>query len=280
MPVIPTQKLLYKISELCKQQSKNQLAEVQREMIVSPLLKLFPQVPQEALYYELLNSGLFKPQEWMALDDTVKQLEERDVWGIVKKEYRRLKPLWDGPKVRIYIYPLTNNRPTFDGITANKNGVAFNKALFLFVTTDLAETELTTLFVHEYHHICRLFYLNKTPQEMLLKDSVVLEGMAEWAVEELYGEKSLSPWAKRYSYEEALMIWKQSFVPALNVRGVGNHHSYLYGDRKKQLPKCIGYCIGYYIVQSYLKNKGPVEQSILCKIPTDNILAGSDFLID
>ena len=114
---------------------------------------------------------------------------------------------------------------------------------------------------------------------MQLKDSVVIEGMAECAVQEVYGEKWLSPWTKRYSIEEALAMWEQFFVPALHIKGVNNHHPFLYGDKNKGLPLWIGYCVGYYIVQSYLQNHGPIEQSNLYKIPTEEIIEGSDFPI-
>ena len=279
MPVVSTQKVLYKISESCQQQPKNQLAEIQSEIIATPLMKLFPDAPPEAIYHELLRNGLFEPIEWVHLNETVQQLEENNVWQVIKKEYKRLKKLWDGPKVNIYIYPLTKKRPEIAGIKANKNGVAYNSALFLFVSNELSKDELTALFAHEYHHICRLLYLKKAPYDMQLKDSIVIEGMAECAVQEVYGEKWLSPWTKRYSMQEARAMWEQFFVPALHIKGVENHHPFLYGDKNKGLPRWIGYCVGYYIVQSYLQNHGSIEQCDLYKIPTDEIITGSDFPI-
>ena len=277
MSVVSTQKLLYKITESCQQQPKNQLAELQSEIIATPLMKLFPEASPEAIHYELLRNGLFEPIEWVHLNKIVQQLEENNVWQVVKKEYKRLKKLWNGPKVEIYIYPLTKKRPKIGGIKANKNGVAYNEALFLFISNELVKEELAALFAHEYHHICRLLYLKKSPFDMQLKDSVVIEGMAECAVKEIYGEKWLSPWAKRYSQKEALAIWEKHFVPALHIKGVNNHHSFLYGAKTKGLPLWAGYCIGYYIVQSYLQNNGPIEQSDLYKMPTDEIIAGSDY---
>ena len=279
MPVVSTQKVLYKITESCQQQPTNQLADIQREMIATPLMKLFPDAPTEAIYHELLRNGLFEPIEWVHLNETVKQLEENNVWQVVKKEYKRLKKLWNGPKVNIYIYPLTKKRPKMAGMKANKNGVAYNDALFLFVSTELSKEELAALFAHEYHHICRLRYLKKAPFEMQLQDSLVIEGMAECAVQEVYGEKWLSPWTKRYSVNEALTMWKQFFVPALHIEGVKEHHPFLYGDKNKGLPLWAGYCVGYYIVQSYLQNHEPIEQCDLYKIPTEDIIAGSDFSI-
>ena len=68
MPVVSTQKVLYKITESCQQQPKNQLADIQREMIATPLMELFPDAPPEAIYHELLRNGLFEPSEWVHLN--------------------------------------------------------------------------------------------------------------------------------------------------------------------------------------------------------------------
>ena len=86
MPVVSTQKVLYKISELCKQQPKYQLAEIQSKIIATPLMKLFPEASPEAIHHELLRNGLFEPIEWVHLNKTVQQLEENNVWEVVKKE--------------------------------------------------------------------------------------------------------------------------------------------------------------------------------------------------
>ncbi|MFJ8235724.1 DUF2268 domain-containing protein [Ureibacillus sp. NPDC094379] len=279
MAVINTQQLLNTISKLSNQQSNRKVEEIQREMICTPLKAFFPNVSQEQIYYELLGNGLFDHTEIIEVNKVVKELEEKKIWLIVEAEYERLKLLWNGPEVPIYIYPLTKYRPILEGIEVNKNGVTYNDVLFLFVTPELVETELKALLAHEYHHICRLAFLNKLPKEMMLLDSLIIEGMAECAVEELYGEQWLSPWTKSYSIEEAMMIWRKRFVPVLNLKGVKNHRSFLYGDGSKELPNWIGYCIGYKIVQSFLKKRGFLEQHILYKTLADKIVEESDFKI-
>ncbi len=195
----------------------------------------------------------------------------------VHSEIENLRSLWKGPDIPIYIYPLTKHRPIIDGIEAKKNGVTYNNVIFLFISAELEAKELTALLAHEYHHICRLNYLNKAPQEIELIDSLIIEGMAEWEVEKLYGERWLSPWTKRYSFDEVKALWQKSFIPNLHLQGVKNHHSFLYGDEKLGLPRWIGYCLGFRIIESYVNNVGPIESKFFYQVSSDKILEGSDF---
>ena len=176
---------------------------LQQDLIYEQLKNYFPDVPREELHFELLSNGLFEPEEVIDLDKTLRQLIEKNVWRIVQEEYERLKRLWNGEEVSIFIFPLTNRRPIIDGIVANKNGVSYKEAIFLFVSPELTDTELKAMIAHEYHHSCRLNFLNKAPEEMSLKESLIIEGMAECMVEELYGEKWCSPWISRYTLENA-----------------------------------------------------------------------------
>ena len=279
MAIVNTQRLLYQMSKLSNQCSVEKVEEIQRDIICTPLEKFFPNVSRTLLHYELLRNGLFDPYEEIELENVVKELEIQNTWQIVENEYERLRILWKGPDCPVYIYPLTKYRPTVEGVEVTKNGVTYNGVLFLFVSPDLVEAEIKALFAHEYHHICRWAYLNKAPEEMSLLDSLLIEGMAECAVEELYGEEWLSPWTKRYSLNEAVDSWKQHFVPVLDLKGVKNHRPYLYGNGSKELPSWIGYCVGYRLVQSYLKNAGSVEQHILYKTLSEEMVTGSDFTV-
>jgi uncharacterized protein YjaZ len=279
MPVKKTHKTLRKICQKSEGKPRKDIAAIQRERIAEPLTALFPDTPAEAIYFELLQNGLLEPHKWTELKDIVETLEEKNVWELTEKEYSRLRNIWHGPEVDIYIYPLTKKRPAFNGIKPNKNGVAYRKALFLFVTPELKEQELYALLAHEYHHICRLAHLGTSPAEHSLKESLVIEGMAEAAVEELYGEEWLSPWAQRYSLEEAKKIWERQFIPALEIKGLLYHRPFLYGDRKRRLPPWIGYSIGYRIVRSYLQNNESIEQENLYKLSAEEIIQGSDFSV-
>ncbi|WP_332651274.1 DUF2268 domain-containing protein [Lysinibacillus sp. 54212] len=279
MTVIRTEKLLLDISELCKFQSAVKIAAIHREILCKPLKSLFPHASLEAIHYELIRNGLITPNECEDLNSRVKELEEKNVWEIVQREYERLKVLWKGPEISIYIYPLTKNRLKIDNIVPIKNGIAYRNALFLFVSTELDVMELKALVAHEYHHICRLHIFNLSLEKVTLQDTLVLEGMAEYAVEEMYGDQFLSPWTKRYSLAESLIMWEEKFVGARFVTGINNHRIFLYGNEGEGFPNWIGYCIGYHIVHSFQQNYGKLDTLQLLNRQTDVILAHSNFLI-
>ena len=277
MAVEDTLALLNKLNELSKQKQKEHLVENHRELICNPLKAFFPQATTEEIQGELLTRGLFDPYECSTIDTILRELETKSVWQNVQSEFEYLKREWDGPDVPIFIYPLTKHRPIVDGVEVKKNGVSYNNVLFLFVSGELEIGEMKALLAHEYHHICRLAQLDKSPYEIDLLDTLVIEGMAESAVEKLYGEQWLSPWTKGYSQEECITLWTKFFVRALRVKGVDNHFLFLYGNLAEGPPKWSGYCIGYRIMCSYIENGGTSDIRELIKLRSTEILKGSIF---
>lgn len=263
MTVIPTQKWLMALLTAYKKANRKSMAEIQCEIICTPLVEVFLNASPEEIHFELLQNGLFKSGEIV----NIEELEKKGIWDTIQIEYERLKELWSGPEVPIYIFPITKNAIT------NKNGIAYRDAVFLFVSPELEYDELRALFAHEYNHVCRLHYLNRSFDDVTLKDSLLLEGLAECAVQDLYGEQWLAPWLKLYTMEELLLTWQEHFLPSLDVQGVQNHFPFLYGV---QLQKWVGYCIGYEIVRTYKKNYPTCDLYVKS---TDELLAGSDFPI-
>lgn len=278
MTVIKTKEWLYKIIELSKKSSGRSLDDVQCEIICNPLLFHFEDVPKEALHYELLRNGLFTPDECMGLEKVVKEMERQNVWRIVSEEYKILRELWEGPEVNIYIFPISKNiEMNSEEPVPNKNGIAFKNAVFLFVSTELPPEEIKAMLAHEYNHVCRLGYLQLPPTQISLQDSLIVEGLGEYAVKELYGEKWLAPWVNMYTLEEMLVIWKQYFMPALKIKGVIHHHPFMYGEINGTLPKWIGYAIGYHIVDTFRKNQASCDFKELCIKSADEIIKESYF---
>ncbi|QCR34096.1 DUF2268 domain-containing protein [Lysinibacillus sp. SGAir0095] len=276
MSVVHTLPIIYKLIEKSEHTGES-LVDIHREMICNPLKEFFPQASTKEIQEELISRGLFGPHESAAISKNLLRLEHKKVWKTVQEEFDYLKNLWNGPDVPIFIYPLTKFRPVVDGTEVKKNGVSYNNVLFLFVTDDLETEELKALLAHEYHHICRLTSLDKSQHEIELLETLIIEGLAEFAVEELYGERWLSPWTKKYSQEECLKVWTKNFARALHIKGVDNHFPFLYGNEVEGLPKWIGYCIGYRIVLSFIENGGSREHERLFKTPSQKILKCSVF---
>lgn len=278
MVVENTKSLLERIVELSRPGLDKTPINVVQDLIFDQLQNYFPDRSPEELHYELLSNGLFVPNELKELDKTIKQLHNQDVWRIVQEEYVRLKSLWNGNECPIFIFPLTIHRPVIDGIKANKNGVAYSEAVFLFVSPELTEMELKAMIAHEYHHFCRLNILNIVTEAIPLKDSLIIEGMAESMVEELYGRNWCSPWITKYTLEELKRKWKNSFVPVLNRNGLSQHQRFLYGDGTNRLPNWIGYCIGYAIVKTFLERNKNMEPQTLLRLSADEIISKSEFV--
>lgn len=276
LSVIQTQKWLYDFVDQCKKKSIMDIASVQREVLCTPLKKVFPKVNPQAMQYELFNHGLFEPYEWFKIETITNELEKQNIWKVVEKEYQNLKTLWNGPEIPIYIFPIKKGMIGF-GSRMSKNGVAYKEALFLFLSTDLTIEEVKAMLAHEYNHVCRINLINIPPEKTPLKDSLIIEGLGEYAVKDLHGEKLLAPWTNLYSFDQAVDLWKRHFLPSLNLKGLKNHYPYLYGQKGSPLPKWIGYSIGYQIVNSYQEKNGPFKNNELYKKSTDTILKGSKF---
>lgn len=238
-----------------------------KEIICTPIISFFKNVTAGEIQFELFRQGLFKPDEI----GIVEQFLSKPYWKIVEREYNRLRKLWNGPDTAVIILPITKSGP-------QKNGVAYRKALVLFFTTKIKKVELKALLAHEYNHVCRLACLQKSPDETSLLDSLIIEGLGEYAVEQLYGEQYLSPWTKRYSMKQLDPIWKKYFIPNLQIKGVTNHREFLFGNRS--MPPWIGYCIGYRIVQSFATATEEKDVATYLSIPSNQILENSSFNID
>ncbi|MBG9757822.1 DUF2268 domain-containing protein [Lysinibacillus sphaericus] len=261
MAVMPTDKWLEEYEFSRKSKSSDELYSLQCSVLCDRLIKLFQEGYTEEIHFELQQQGLFLPEEEINL----KRLKQMNVWGCVEQEFMYLQQKWNGPAIPIYIFPITRQQ----NIT-NKNGVAYPHSLFLFVG-EVEKQELQALLAHEYNHVCRLHYLKKSLDEMTLLDSLILEGLAECAVKDLYGDRWLAPWLTNFTFEKLIKLWKSQFLPNLQLQGLEKHRPFLYGG---ELPLWIGYCIGYQIVRSYMKN---LSSQLPLLITSQDILAGSEF---
>ena len=232
--------------------------EKDRERLACELVRpIFPHTPPEAIQYELLQQGLLQKGN---LSLTF------NAWQLIDQQFKKLQLAWQGPTIPIYIFPITHG---FD-----KNGIAYKDGICLFISAQLPIRELHALFSHEYHHICRRLYVDEPPT---LIDSLIIEGLAEDAVENLFGKDALSPWTERYSLDEVKNYWQSHFITALDQKGLPYHQPFLFGDPQLGLPPWIGYCTGYRIVQAFKEKCGPFDIKELLQIKAKDILDGSGF---
>jgi len=225
-------------------------------------------------FYQYLKSfGMYQPSSFNK--NIFEALKEGSYWQKVNRLYEKYKNLWNGPEVNIYIFPINGVNRQLMRQTNGKSGVTFEKNLYLFLSPLQDLKELEALFVHEYHHAARMNNLQKMPLDYTLLDSLILEGLAETAVEEYCGEKYLAEWTRGYSEKLLERFWKSDFKERLMInRRNWMHDDLLFG--RKFVPRMMGYALGYKIISEYKKNH-PFSIEKTLATPSENLLI-DDFL--
>lgn len=201
------------------------------------------------LYEYLTSFGMYAPNE--RTKSLFLQLKAEDAWSEVEGFFSNYKRVWKGPDIPIYIFPM-QNRSIF--MKNKKSGVSFKDKMFLFLSPTEDKKDLESLFIHEYHHVCRLNQLNKQLEDYTLLDSIVMEGLAEYAVTNYCGKDYNAKGVLAYTDEKLLYYWENYFKKYNQVKKKERiHDTLLYG--KKGFPELIGYAIGYWLIQSTNKNR-------------------------
>lgn len=197
-------------------------------------------------YYEYLTKfGMYTPTA--AIKQDLKRLVDKDIWGTTKEFYSKYKDLWKGIDIPVYIFPYKGSGGLLR-VKNNKSGLAFQDRLFLFVNSSISERELEAVFVHEYHHVCRLNRLKKAPETFTLLDSMIMEGLAEYAVSKHVGKDYLAKWTFLYKEAELVKLYERHLKQQLQMRRSDPLHDQLLIGMKPY-PSMLGYCAGYYMVK-------------------------------
>jgi uncharacterized protein YjaZ len=197
---------------------------------------------------------------------TLDELEAGKFWRVTEKIHDKYKRKWKGPDIPIFIFPMdqSNSRLLKEG--KGKSGLSFFDKMFIFLNPVDDEKELEALFVHEYHHVCRMQAQKKNPEEYTLLDSMILEGLAEHAVGENCGEKYTGEWSRRYSTKVLGELWHKEIENKLSImREDRQHDEILFGLGSH--PRLLGYAIGYEIVKQY-KQQGSFSEKASFMLPS------------
>ena len=212
------------------------------------------------IYDHLSLHGMYQP--FKNGSKHVNSLQEKNAWGVIQEEERKLQKTWDGPNVPIFIFPSNINNRRIKRDFNGKSGLAFKDKLFLFISADNTVPELKALLTHEYNHVCRLTKFHKKEADYELLDTIILEGLAENAVRESLGEELVSTWTSYYSNEELDKMWENMVYPYRNsLKTDRKHHDVLFG--LGPYPKMTGYCVGYYLVKNYLEATNVASKALL-----------------
>lgn len=196
----------------------------------------------------------------------VENLQKNNVWEIVKDEEHQLQTQWKGPEVPIFVLPANTTERNLKKEYNGKSGLAFNDKLFLFVSETNTKDEIKALFTHEYHHVCRLANYKKDEKDFELLDTIIMEGLAEYAVRERLGEELTAAWTTLYSEQNLERMWRRIILPYIYVPTTHRkHRSLLYGLH--MYPKMAGYCVGYYLVERYANSSGLTTEELMTEPP-------------
>ena len=224
----------------------------------------------DAIYDHLVRHGMYRDSKKAV--SAIRRFKDNDTWSSINQEALKLKEKWKGPDLPIFILPADEDNRILGETLKGRSGIAFKDKLLLFISPYTKNEDLHTLLTHEYHHAVRLNKLNIEEHKFTLLDSIIMEGLAENAVRELYGEEQTAFWTSLYSDIEIRRIWRNFIRPNLQIpKTEPKHHRLLHGHGK--LPKMAGYCCGYLLVKQFME-KQKVKSVKLFHLPS------SDFLND
>ncbi|RXI98252.1 hypothetical protein DS745_18120 [Anaerobacillus alkaliphilus] len=275
MGVSKTNVLIRDFIKRRKEVSPKHYFQIQSELLCEPIAEYFEEYHAAQLHKYFLDNGMFFPDAKILHE--VKELEKNKVWQLVQTEYEKLQKEWNGANAEIFIFPAERRNQVLMKDLKGKTGVSFHNVVVLFLTKENSPNEIKALLTHEYNHVCRLSMLEQQLEELTLLDSMVIEGMAEIAVEQTQGKEMLAPWVNLYSKKELLPFWMR-VKRHLDLKGKSNHDVYLYGDkRSRTFPKWFGYSVGYLIVKEYLEKHSEMKMDELLQINAEDILKDSQF---
>lgn len=202
------------------------------------------------VYRELSLFGMYKPS--MLSWHTFNQMLDDQTWSKANKIYQLYKAKWEGPEIPVFLFPIDQSGGLFRRAERTKSGVSFPDKMFLFLSPEVDTKELEALFIHEYHHVCRLNKLKGNIQEYTLLDSIIIEGLAEYAVLKNCGKDYLADWCTMYSENQIEQIWERFLKDHLSVKKKEKlHDDLLYGNGR--FPKLAGYAAGFSVVDDYFQ---------------------------
>lgn len=241
--------------EICSKvlEWKDHSNQIERHSILEKNARAEGLRQQRGFYHYLQNFGMYRPTRLSK--ESYEELKKKQVWSMVEQLFEQYKHKWLGRDVSIFIFPFAENQGLFGRSSyKNKSGLSFHDKLFLFLTPKLTVKEIEALFVHEYHHVCRMNSIDKRMEEYNLLDSIILEGLAEVAVERECGSSYLAPWCKRYSEKQLTGLWKKYVADHLTVKKLELlHDQILFGERG--FPKMLGYAAGYLLAKNYYDDR-------------------------
>lgn len=135
------------------------------------------------------------------------------------------------------------------------------------------------VFAHEYHHniwgyIHYVLHGGRDTDGSFL-EYMIIEGQADSFAESLF-PGLLPQWNRPFDEKTEASLWEQ-IQPVLLSNNSQTHSLYMFGDKSRGLPWCMGYSFGRMIVSDYLSQHPEVSFTELIHIPAGEIFRSSRF---
>lgn len=241
--------------------------------ICERLIPYFNKLNANTIYHQLLRFGMFKPGG--ASKNTFEKMKKENTWSKMEKIYHKYRKKWSGPQIPIFLFPIAQGNGFFRRAEKTKSGVSFGDKMFLFLSDYTDEREMEALFVHEYHHVCRIKKLSGNVEDYTLLDSMIIEGLAEYAVLKNCGKKYNASWCSLYSEREIFSIWNRLLKHYSSTKKKEKiHDDILYGNGR--FPQLGGYAAGFSIVRDYYQ-KHPYSAESTFSLPAKKFIEGTKY---
>lgn len=219
--------------------------------ICERLIPYFNGQTANEIYSQLQKFGMYRPS-WRTRKN-FESMHDDKAWNQVEKLFLKYKNKWSGPDIPVFLFPLEQRGGLFfRNEERNKAGVSFPDKMFLFLSHYDDPKELEALIVHEYHHVCRLRSLNRKMEDYSLLDSIIIEGLAEYAVLKHCGEEYIANWCNIYTEREMTILWNRFLRNQLGKKKNERiHDELLYGGGR--IPSLLGYAAGFKIVKDFYR---------------------------
>ncbi|MCM3725665.1 DUF2268 domain-containing protein [Neobacillus cucumis] len=240
--------------------------------ICEKLLPYFKGQTEREIYRELMHFGMYQPSR-STKKNQLEMLKQQS-WDKVEKIFAKYKNRWSGPDIPIFLFPIAQAGGFFKKEEKGKAGVSFPDKMFLFLSNYDNPKDVEALFVHEYHHVCRMRLLDKNIGDYTLLDSLIIEGLAEYTVLKYCGSEYLAAWCGMYSEKEIKKFWNRYLKNQLGINKKERvHDELLYGGGR--VPRLLGYAAGFYLIENYYK-KSHYSTKLSFTTPAESYLKGMD----
>lgn len=236
--------------------------------VCEKLIPYFHKMNKREIASYLNSFGMYK--HLSNVNQWIEHMKKSQIYSYISSLEKRYRLKWNGPDVPIFIFPIDQTNRKIEREYRGRSGIAFHNKLFLFLSQNVHKGDIESLFIHEYHHVCRLAAVTKSEEAFTIIDTIIMEGLAENAVRETLGEEAVSNWTKLYGPDQCERFYQRIILPQKEMkRDHAKFNQLMFGTGF--YPNMLGYSVGYHIVKTIMDETG-IKTKQLLGMPTEKIM--------